>query len=204
MSGSSPKTDWPPAPRWRGAPTDADGRSRPAHRGGSDQRRVASLFEAHNKALLRFLTCRLRSAQEAREVAQEAYVRLLQLDAPDGIGYLRAYLFKTAANLATDRLRSTARRERVDQLAFFDQAEKFEPSPETSVSAQQELATILTMLDELPPRCRYAFLMHRFYGHSIAEVASSMTLSVRMVQLYVERALAFCSGRLHGAAGARR
>src|SRR5262245_8812934 len=182
---------------------DANRRSRPAA-GDGDHSRVASLFEAHNKALLRFLTCRLRSAQEAREVAQEAYVRLLQLDSPDGVGYLRAYLFKTAANLATDRLRSTARRERADHLEFFEQADAVEPSAETSVSAQQELATILTILDELPPRCRYAFVMHRFYGHSIAEVAASMALSARMVQIYVERALAFCSERLRDETGARR
>ena len=162
----------------------------------SDPSRVASLFEAHNKALVRFLTCRLRSAQEAREVAQDAYVRLLQLDASDGIGYLRAYLFRTAANLATDRLRSTARRERVGHLEFGERAEAFEPSPEGSVSAQQELATILTILDELPARCRYAFVMHRFYGHSTAEVAEAMGLSVRMVQMYVERALAFCTERV--------
>src|SRR5262249_36574170 len=153
------KTVWQTADAERTAP--------PGRSGGDDAGRVASLFAAHNEALLRFLICRLRSAHEAREVAQEAYVRLLQLDTPDGVGYLRAYLFKTAANLATDRLRSTARRARVEQLEFFDQAEAFEPSPETSVSAQQELATILTILDELPPRCRYAFVMHRFYGHSI-------------------------------------
>ena len=162
----------------------------------SEHSRVASLFEAHHKALLRFLTGRLRSAQEAREVAQDAYVRLLQLDAADGIGYLRAYLFKTAANLATDRLRSSARRERVGHLEFSARVEAFEPSPETSVSAQQELATILELLDELPARCRYAFVMHRFYGHSIAEVAESMGLSVRMVQIYVERALTFCTERV--------
>jgi DNA-directed RNA polymerase specialized sigma24 family protein len=46
--------------------------------------------------------------------------------------------------------------------------------------------------------------MHRFYGHSIAEVASSMALSVRTVQLYVERALAFCCERLNDATGTRR
>lgn len=162
----------------------------------SDPSRVASLVEAHHAALLRFLTGRLRSAQEAREVAQDAYVRLLQLGAADGIGYLRAYLFKTAANLATDRLRSTARRERVGHLEFGERAEAFEPSPETSVSAQQELATILQLLDELPARCRHAFVMHRFYGHSTAEVAESMGLSVRTVQMYVERALTFCSERV--------
>lgn len=157
--------------------------------------RIAELFEEHNRALMRFLACRLKSSHEAKEVAQEAYVRLLQLDAPGGIGYLRAFLFKTAANLAADRLKSAARRERIDKLDFFDEAPS-EPSAEKSVAAQQELETILKLLDELPPRCRYAFVMHRFYGHSIAEVAALMNLSVRMVQLYVERALVFCRDRL--------
>jgi RNA polymerase sigma-70 factor (ECF subfamily) len=63
---------------------------------------------------MRFLTCHLCSAQEAQEVAQEAYVRMLQLDALSGVSYLRPFLFKTAANLATDRLKSAARRGRID------------------------------------------------------------------------------------------
>jgi RNA polymerase sigma factor (sigma-70 family) len=163
---------------------------------------VAALFAAHNRALLRFLTCRLKSSQEAKEVAQEAYVRMLRLDAPDGVGYLRAFLFKTAANLAADRLKSAARRERIDQLEFFDDVQ-CEPSPEQGLSAEQELQAILQILDELPARCRYAFVMHRFHGNSIAEVASSMNLSVRTIQLYVERALVFCRDRLRESSGGR-
>lgn len=182
------------------AGSDARGQRRPGGHRDDEKDRVAALFEAHNQALLRFLTCRLRSTHEAREVAQEAYVRLLQLDTPDGVSYLRAFLFKIAANLATDRLKSAARRGRIDRLEFFDEP-TLEPSPEAGVSARQELAAILTMLEELPPRCRYAFIMHRFYGHSVAEVATLMGLSVRTVQLYVERALVFCSERLRCLSG---
>lgn len=175
------------------APAGATGdRETRARNGSDDHRRVAGLFESHNKALLRFLTCRLRSAHEAREIAQEAYVRLLQLDEPGSVGYLRAYLFKTAANLAADRMKSAARRSRADQLRFFDELDTASPSPEGGVSAEQELRSILSMIEELPPRCRHAFIMHRFYGYSIAEIATSMQLSPRMIQLYVERALAFC------------
>lgn len=179
----------------------ADGERQAGRRAG-EKDRVAALFEAHNQALLRFLTCRLRSTHEAREVAQEAYVRLLQLDAPDGIGYLRAFLFKTAANLATDRLKSASRRGRLDRLDFFDES-ALVPSPEAGIDASQELSAILAMLEELPPRCRYAFIMHRFYGHSVAEVATLLGASVRTVQLYVERALVFCSERHRNSSGGR-
>ena len=66
---------------------------------------VSQLFRDHNRMLVGYLTSRLRSEQEAKEVAQEAYVRLLQLQDPGTPSLLRAYLFKTATNLAIDRLR---------------------------------------------------------------------------------------------------
>jgi len=42
---------------------------------------IAHLFHEHNRALVGYLRARLRSEQEAKEVAQEAYVRLLQAPA---------------------------------------------------------------------------------------------------------------------------
>ncbi len=65
-------------------------------------RRVQELFEANNSALMRFLTGRLKSAQEAKEVAQEAYVRVLQLNTARGMSHMQSFLFKTAANLAAN------------------------------------------------------------------------------------------------------
>src|SRR5882724_1316303 len=67
--------------------------------------RIDQIFREHNHSLLRFLAGRLASEQDAKEVAQEAYVRLLQLDRPEGVSFLKAFLFKTAANLAIDRVR---------------------------------------------------------------------------------------------------
>jgi DNA-directed RNA polymerase specialized sigma24 family protein len=64
---------------------------------------VERLFREHNSALLRFVVAKVGSEEEAREIAQQAYVQLLQLDRPEAISYLRAFLFKTAANLAVGR-----------------------------------------------------------------------------------------------------
>ena len=164
--------------------------------GGQDHgARIAALFESHNRALMRFLTCRLKSAQEAKEVAQEAYVRMLQLDEPGGISYLRAFLFKTASNLAADRLKSATRRGRIDSIEFFDESDAA-PPPESGLDARQQIARVLAVVEELPAKCRYAFIMNRFYGHELAEVARQMNLSERMVRLYVERALTHCRSKL--------
>ena len=68
-----------------------------------DRAHIDHLFREHNDALVRFLSARLGSYQDAREVAQEAYVRLLNLDRPGAANFLKALLYKTAANLAIDR-----------------------------------------------------------------------------------------------------
>src|SRR5688572_7147431 len=98
---------------------------------------IERLFQEHNDSLLRFLAVRLGSRHEAREIAQEAYVRLLKLDTPDAVGYFKAFLFKTAANLAIDRVRSRSYRERTAPLEFFDRLAAHE-TPERAVSGVQE------------------------------------------------------------------
>src|SRR5688572_5593177 len=99
---------------------------------------VERLFREHNEALVRFIFARVRSYQVAREVAQEAYVRLLSLDEPGAVSYLRAFLFKTAANLAVDRLRSDESQARAAELPFFQDLQEHR-SPERQVSSAQTL-----------------------------------------------------------------
>src|ERR1700679_3114699 len=51
------------------------------------------LFRDHNRSLVLFLASRLKDIQAAHEVAQEAYVRVLQLQSPGAVSFLRSYLF---------------------------------------------------------------------------------------------------------------
>jgi hypothetical protein len=64
---------------------------------------VAGLFREHKAALLRFAAAKLGSEHEAREVAQEAYVRLLRLDHRQTIGFLCAYSLQDGGQ-SRDRL----------------------------------------------------------------------------------------------------
>lgn len=162
------------------------------------QEAVARLFSEHNAALVRFLGLRLRSDQEAREVAQEAYVRVLQLDQPGAVSFLRAYLFKTAANIATDRLRRAA----VRRVSAVDPVLEVEPDlvdPERAMLARERLAVVRAGLEELPERVRSAFLLHRLKGQSCAEIGASMGLSERMIRNYVVKAMVHCRLRLDAA-----
>jgi RNA polymerase sigma factor (sigma-70 family) len=168
--------------------------------GATEEQRVAAisaLFREHNRALVNFLLTRLPSEAEAREVAQEAYVRLLQLDQPVAAGFLRWYLFKIAKGIAVDRHRQRTTRQRIDQLDALDDLDLSSPT-ENSVMASDELAQMLATLRELPCNCQQAFQLHRFRDLSTVEVARIMGLTDRMVRKHVQKALVYCRLRLEG------
>lgn len=165
--------------------------------GGSGSAAVEQLFREHNHLLICFLEARLGHRQEAKDVAQEAYVRLLELERPNTIGFLRAYLFKIAANLAVDRLRSRGARRRVDVLNFFvddDHSDRVEQE----VVAAEQAGRFWKSLGELPRHYRQAVVMNRIQDLSTLEIAASMGKTDRTVRRYIADALTYCRLRLLG------
>jgi RNA polymerase sigma factor (sigma-70 family) len=153
--------------------------------------RIERLFREHNEALIRFLLARLGSYQEARDVAQEAYVRLLNLDEPEAVGYLRSFLFRTAANLAVDHLRRGVTHSRALELPLFKEFADIR-TPERQVAGTQAVERLQRILDAMPRQCREAFILNRFDGLDVAAIGQKLGLSERMVQKYIARALLFC------------
>jgi RNA polymerase sigma-70 factor (ECF subfamily) len=156
---------------------------------------VRRLFQEHNRTLIGFLVARLHSEAEAHDVAQEAYVRLLQLENASAVSFLRAHLFAIAGNLAIDRIRQRQVRERNSPQDFFEEL-LTRPGPERIAMSQEELVLVKRALRELPEKCRRAFMLHVFAGHSVQEIAVQMKLTDRMIRYYVARAMATCRQRL--------
>lgn len=174
-------------------PSDAE--IDPASPAAGEASDVERVFRDHNEALLRFIAAKLGSRQEAREVAQEAYVKLLSLDNREAVSYLRAFLFKIAANLATDRLRARTRREFIVATDSLDRA-VFELSPDRQIQGQQDLARLREAIDELPSKCREAFLLYRLEEMSCSAIAARLGVQERMVWRYIARALEYLRDRV--------
>lgn len=160
--------------------------------------RIMRLFSEHNESLVRFLSVRLHSVQEAKEVAQEAYVRLLSLDDSGAVSFLRAFLFKTAVNLAVDRLRSRNRQRQAMNAGMCDELRE-PPRPDHEAAQAEEAEIVRRLIGELPPKCRRAFLLHRIQGEDFPQIAQQMELSERMVRHYVLRAVLYCRAGLDAA-----
>lgn len=157
-----------------------------------------ALVRAFNQSLVRVLQLRLGSYEDAREVAQEAYARLLNLDGGRVISYHRAYLFRIAHNLVTDILRRRAYVETPDH-DVLDAWPDPTANPEGAAHAAQVVERLPALLAELPPKCGEAFRLVRIEQLSFSEAAERMGLTERMIRIHVARALAHCQSRLDGA-----
>ncbi|MCP5432745.1 MAG: sigma-70 family RNA polymerase sigma factor [Alphaproteobacteria bacterium] len=165
------------------------------------QQLVFSLAKEMHADLVRFLRGRLRDRDEAEEVAQATYVRLLESEAGEGdlIANGRAYMFRTAANIAHDRWRRRALGNAVlvqirDVPGIHRDGES---TPEDLFVARSRLDDLVRALDELPENCRKALLLGRLNGLSHKEIAARLGVSVSMVKKYQRRALSHCHRRLY-------
>ena len=156
---------------------------------------VERLFREHNEALIRFLRGRVGSHNEALEVAQEAYVRLLSLDQPGAVSYLRAFLFKTAANIAIDRRRRNQNFDRVAGRGLFTELTE-NRTPERQLSGEQTLRHLGALIEGMPPKCRESFVMNQIQGLDAATIAHRLGITDSMVRKYIVRALLHCRAHM--------
>jgi RNA polymerase sigma factor (sigma-70 family) len=156
---------------------------------------VERLFREHNEALIRFLRGRVGSHNEALEVAQEAYVRLLSLDQPGAVSYLRAFLFKTAANIAIDRRRRDQNYDKVAGRQLFTELTE-NRTPERQLSGEQTLRHLGALIESMPPKCRESFVMNQIHGLDAATIARRLGITDSMVRKYVVRALLHCRAHM--------
>ena len=156
---------------------------------------VERLFREHNEALIRFLRGRVGSHNEALEVAQEAYVRLLSLDQPGAVSYLRAFLFKTAANIAIDRRRRHQNFDKVAGRQLFSELTE-NRTPERQLSGEQTLRHLGALIESMPPKCRESFVMNQIHGLDAATIAHRLGITDSMVRKYVVRALLHCRAHM--------
>jgi RNA polymerase sigma-70 factor (ECF subfamily) len=150
--------------------------------------------EQYHVDLQRFLTRRLRSAQQAQDLAQEAYLRLLRVERIELIRKPKAYLYRIAVNLISEfRLREqrepvTFDSDALDQAALTASDAPADEQGERTANEQQ----IETLLEQLPPLYRAIFVLRKRDGLSYQEIAQQLEISAHTVKKYLARAVALC------------
>lgn len=130
---------------------------------------------------------------------QEALLRVCAASMDRDLLEPRAYLFRTARNVALGRLEHR----RVRYAARFDleliSRQRHEPRPVHRLAqTEQDVATLLQVIEGLPERCREAFVLCKVHGFSHREIAEIMQVSVSTVEKHLVKALRLCRAILVG------
>lgn len=153
---------------------------------------IETLYLAHKDELLNFLRKLLRNPDEAVEVLQETYFRLLKRDSIDGLSAnAKAYLFSTAKNLVVDRARRRLVRARAEHAVTecYTPYSTHPTEPETSAHWGQVARLYEEALRELAPLTRQIFLLHKHRRKTYAEVALELSVSSKTVERHVAKAM---------------
>ncbi|KRB80659.1 hypothetical protein ASE00_16610 [Sphingomonas sp. Root710] len=162
--------------------------------------KIETIFRDHETRLLRFLRLRLGSDSEAQDAAQETFVRLWAHGARLSADNIPALLFVTARNVANDRLRKvrSARRAGFENSGNDEDGDAVhddQAGPDRILAAKSDLALVVRILEELPQKCRFAFIRYRFDDRDYDEIAEEMGVSQSMVRKYVLKAVSHCAAR---------
>lgn len=154
---------------------------------------IKSLFLSHSSDLRNFVAGKFGDIHEADDIVQDAFRNMLRMETPENIEDPRAYLYKTARNLALNRIRKQKHHE--NYIAVQDNTEQA-LSPERSVSASKDLEVLQKAVVKLPPKIQKAFLLSRVQSKTYAEISQELNVSVSTIEKYIITALEYLRERL--------
>lgn len=158
----------------------------------------------HEPELRSWLSRRAVPGLDIDDVVQESYAIIANLKAVDHIRCPRIYFFEVAKSVILQGFRKS-RVVAFSALAEFDALSIPDdtPSPESIAAGRQELHRLSELIDDLPPKCREAFVLRKVRGLSQREVASTMAVSENTVEKHIGKALNLL-GNVIGRGGKRQ
>jgi RNA polymerase sigma factor (sigma-70 family) len=138
---------------------------------GTHTQRLAELFRDEYPKLVHYMVSKTGSWPEARDVAAQAFAQVLESRSAESISFLKAYVYRAARNLATDRARSGAIRSRINRIVRHEFASTT-PSPEPHFMQQQRIKVLGTAIESLRPTRRMVLRWRMWDELPYAEIES--------------------------------
>jgi len=137
--------------------------------------------------LFRFAFRMLGSSEEAKDVVQEALIKVWNgREQMEGIQNMEAWCMRITKNLSLDRLRSLQRKQ-TDSLEGVDvKQETLSPHDRTEI--QENMQRINELMATLPDKQRQVMHLRDIEGHSYNEIGEILEIDLNQVKVYLFRA----------------
>lgn len=158
-----------------------------------------SSFIDHYRDIELYFRRRVACVQEAADLTQEVYAKVIAAYGDTVAGSPRFLLFRVARNVLIDRAhqRTTGFGHRGRCVDENDPALVDEMScPSRNADRQDRMTLVCDAIATLPPRCREAFVLNRVEGLTYRQVAEKMGVSPKTVEKHIARAIGVCKAAL--------
>lgn len=162
-----------------------------SEQGCSDEMR--NLYADGRGPLVRYISRYFRRSQEAEDVVQEAFVKVIEAQRDREIRAPKAYLYQTARNLALAELNKKSYRLTDVMGEILPESDLLlSASMENQFEDRENFEIFCRAVRSLPVKCRRAFVLCRIYGFSQKEVAAHMGVTLKAVEGHLTRATRRC------------
>ena len=158
--------------------------------------RILKSYLANEPAIKRFLSRYRRNPQDIDDMAQETFLRVFNADLKREIHAPKAFLFRTAKNIALNDLTNKTNQivDYVGDSADTDVlgSEK-QDIPDDQLDIRQRFEILKKALATLPPKCRRVFLLRKVDGYTHKEIAARLEISTKTVENHLTNGAIKCT-----------
>ncbi|MFW6100933.1 MAG: RNA polymerase sigma factor [Bacteroidota bacterium] len=156
------------------------------------------LFWCYQKRLYHFALYILKDNEDARDVVQEAFLRIWKnRENLDEQSSLQSFLFTISYNIIVDTMRK-----KVSDRNFRDYLQKNAIDKESQVEKEVEFNELRTIynnaVEELPLERKKIYKLQRFENMKYEEIADQLELSVNTVRSQMYKAISYLRKRIGG------
>jgi RNA polymerase sigma-70 factor (ECF subfamily) len=162
-----------------------------------ERRRFELLYRTQASALRRRIGARLRSDEDASDVVQDAFVRLLGAKPEEPLREPGAFLNRILRNLLIDRSRRLINRA-VHVPPEGDDEPATAPTQVEGLELADMRARYRAAVAALPSRMREVFVLHRVKELSYGDIARELDISIRTVEWHMAQAILRLGKELDG------
>ena len=143
---------------------------------------ITKSYRENFQRVLNFIASRINCVEDAENLAQDVWVRLLTYSKPISPETLTPLIFVIARNLINDYLRKLSHARAYTEEWMQSEEPKHELSPESEFSAFEIASIERKRVECLPSQRRIIYVMSRYEEKTTDEIAQSLSLSKRTVE----------------------
>lgn len=142
---------------------------------------VAESYRKYRHQVYVFIHCRIHDSDDAEDLTQDTFLRLLDHLAMLRTETIRHFIFTIARNLVFDYLRRHYKKQEIDTY-LFDTLPVASSDTESRIIANDLRRLEWKVVTSLSPQRRKVYELNRYHNQSTVDISVAMQLSIRTVE----------------------